>query len=165
MEIAVGGARGMCGRPDKKLAHTTVRSSPRSVQPPLMYFAIALSTLSFNLASDPAMTRRQAVGSIASALTIGTPAAAFARNNFAVSERSSAAPASSYAQPNQPKDSSSTATQQSPSAKSSPPSGGKPAATTTTSSQDDDLRRLGLKPMSDVDQCFTSTGRPYNCRP
>ena len=133
--------------------------------PCTMYAAIVASTLSFglnNIAADSAMTRRQSMGCMASAWVLTTPAVASARNNFATPGVASSGAASS-SQPNQPQPSPNQ--QQEASKSSSNQAGGKPAAPTASSSQDDDLRRLGLKPMSDVDQCFTSTGRPYNCRP
>lgn len=145
-------------------ASRSLRSRPTR-SPCTMYAAIVASTLSFglnNIAADSAMTRRQSMGCMASAWVLTTPAVASARNNFATPGVASSGAASS-SQPNQPQPSPNQ--QQEASKSSSNQAGGKPAAPTASSSQDDDLRRLGLKPMSDVDQCFTSTGRPYNCRP
>jgi len=128
-----------------------------------------VTALSFNLPAPESMTRRQSVRGFATALgaatalQLATTPAANARNNFATSGAAAFREEPASVQPSQPSD---------PKAKpdkSSPPKaqrqGDPPAAKAPVSAADADLIRLGLKPMSDSDECYTSTGRAYNCRP
>lgn len=119
---------------------------------------LVAAALGFNMpAPDAMVTRRQAIA-FSAAAGAALPGTAFARNNFKTSEAARAEPTASVEAKRllelQDKDQS----------QNKEPNTAKPAPI-DESPQDAELRRLGLKPVSNVDQCFTTSGKAYNCRP
>lgn len=158
----------LCDTQTKRRGAAGEQSLPDEIARKML--SILISGLGFQLPAPELMTRRQAIGSVASVIgattvQLAAPMPAYAQGSKLIPKSSAESTASFKAfQLSQPKY---APGQESEAFKAAEKSRRDRASGVTKSSGgvDDDLRRLGLKPMSDTDQCFTSAGKPYNCRP